>query len=169
MVLFFSQNWHFFAPNPGFYSDKIWIGCETKKGPLKWHDPTTEILKIDEGRPFSTYGKLSYLHRLVATDLYDAVATQASTACPKLESVDGNSRYELCPKAVELTSQSETYERALRFAKSQCRALSTDKESISKIKILVVRKYPFPYSRRNEYGKRPYFQIQPIEFKKEDV
>jgi hypothetical protein len=157
-----SQNWHFFAPTPGYFSDRLWIGCERDGAAVEWIDPVAEILNKAAWKPFGPHGKLAYVHRQVANSLLEEAIRLAKELCVKGDVVAG-SNIPVCEAAMHQVQATSQYRNARRFAVDHCQMVDMRRD-VSAVRFIAVRKYPFPYTQRHEYGSRPYHKVESLKF-----
>lgn len=157
---FFSQKWTFFAPLPGIYTDKIWVAC-TSNFQTKWFDPVEDLLqKARKSHYFSSDWKVLYLHRHVASELYKRVTQEILTSCSNKSTNGGVA--EFCESAEKSVRRSAEYTRALNYALEIC--VKEKIHTFENVKLILIKKSPFPFSNRNDFFTKPYFNLNEIVF-----
>jgi hypothetical protein len=113
-------------------------------------------------KPFGPHGKLAYVHRQVANSLLEETIRTSKELC----TADGGStagNIPVCDAAMRRIRTTSIYRNAHRYAIDHCQMLDMGRDVLS-AKFMAVRKYPFPYTKRSEYGTRPYHKVESLKF-----
>lgn len=141
MDTFFYQNWHLFSPNPGVSYKRIWLKCEYSNAVNNnWIDPLEALQRKHETYRILYYGKLLYYYK----DIIDSF--DADIFIQKNEKI--------ILKDISNLNNAKFY----FFLKRFCNANKKEAPLI-KVHLKTAIIDPFPISKKDEMGKKPFYKF----------
>lgn len=131
----FYQSWHLFSPNPGISSISLWVNCDSKTE--DWFDSTEDLQEEHNAYRVTSAGKLLYVYRALASDLYHEVKDIIRDDCE-------TSTQKCIDDSILKCKTTTEYERAIVYANRLCKAKGKALDSAPVLRLS--RFWPLQYS-----------------------